>query len=150
MDKDKHYISNVEIFAPGYTCHEATWNIDNGGKQNFAPYEHPVVGAVGLFLNGRILVCGGAIQRYEGCTGSEPRYCKRNRECVETDGGATWCTGPKTTECRAYKYITVFNVHIYQLIILQINKVAMESDLHYFLSFQFKRKCWKRIMGCCC
>ena len=103
MDKDKHYISNVEIFAPRYTCHEASWNIDNGGKQNFAPYEHPVVGAVGLFINGRILVCGGAIQKYEGCTGSGPRYCKRNRECVETDGGATWCTGPKTTECRAYK-----------------------------------------------
>ena len=70
MDKDKHYISNVEIFAPRYTCHEASWNIDNGGKQNFAPYEHPVVGAVGLFINGRILVCGGAIQKYEGCTGS--------------------------------------------------------------------------------
>ena len=112
MDKDKHYISNVEIFAPGYTCHEATWNVDNGGKQNFAPYEHPIVGAVGLFINGRILVCGGAIQRYEGCTGREPRYCKRNRECVETDGGATWCTGPKTTECRAYKYISV-SMYIY-------------------------------------
>ena len=107
MDKDKHYINNVEIFAPHYTCHEATWNEENGGKQNFAPYTHPVVGAVGMFINGRILVCGGAIQRYEECTGSGPRSCKRNRECVETDGGATWCTGPKTTECRAYKYIII-------------------------------------------
>ena len=46
MDENKIYIGNVEIFAPGYTCHEETWNVENSGKQNFAPYEFPVVGAL--------------------------------------------------------------------------------------------------------
>jgi hypothetical protein len=103
MDENKVYISNVEIFAPENTCHEETWNTKNPGKQNFAPYEFPVVGASGIFMNGRIIVCGGALERYEDCVGDGPRYCKRNRECVETDGEATWCTGPKTKECRVYK-----------------------------------------------
>lgn len=132
MDKDKHYINNVEIFAPGRTCHEATWNIDNGGKQNFAPYTHPVVGAVGLFINGRILVCGGAIQRYEECTGSAPRSCKRNRECVETDGGATWCTGPKTTECRAYKYIIISYLMYIFYISNKCLVTIMQNDISFF------------------
>ena len=103
MDEHKHYMNNVEIFAPGYTCHEEKWNYDNKGKENFPPYEIPVVGAFGMFINGRVMVCGGAIQRYEDCVGDAPRTCQRNRECVETDGGAKWCTGPKTTECRVYK-----------------------------------------------
>ena len=35
MDKDKNYIDDVEIFAPGYTCHEEKWREDNPGKPNF-------------------------------------------------------------------------------------------------------------------
>ena len=103
MDKDKNYISNTEIFAPGYTCHEETWQNENPAMQNFAPYEFPVVGASGTFINGKIIVCGGALQRYEGCVGNGPRSCKRNVECVVTDGDAKWCTGPKTNDCRIYK-----------------------------------------------
>ena len=106
MDQNKNYLENVEIFAPQYTCHEDKWKEDNPGKPNFASYEHKVVGHTGLFINGKIIVCGGALQRYEECVGplEGPRSCKRNRECVETDGGAEWCTGPKTKECRGYKY----------------------------------------------
>ena len=103
MDKEKNYIDDVEIFAPGYTCHEEKWREDNPGRPNFPAFKYPVVGPSGIFINGKILICGGALQRYEDCVGEGPRYCKRNRECVETDGGAQWCTGPKTNECRGYK-----------------------------------------------
>ena len=103
MDENRNYISNVEIFAPGNPCHAENWTSTNPGEPNFAPYEFPVVGASGIFMNGRTIVCGGALERYEDCVGEGPRTCKRNREYVETDGGATWCTGPKTKECRTYK-----------------------------------------------
>ena len=48
MDKDKNYIDDVEIFAPGYTCHEEKWREDNPGKPNFPAFKYPVVGPSGL------------------------------------------------------------------------------------------------------
>ena len=103
MDKNLNYLSNVEIFAPGYKCHEEKWMEDNPTKQNFPSYPFPVVGASGNFVGGKVLVCGGALQRYEGCTGDLVRSCERNIECVVTEGDARWCTGPKTTQCYAFK-----------------------------------------------
>ena len=76
---------------------------DNAGKQNFPSYPFPVVGASGNIVGGRVLVCGGALKRYEGCTGDLVRSCERNVECVVTEGDANWCTGPKTTQCYFFK-----------------------------------------------
>ena len=94
MNNKYAYLSDVELYAPGLPCHQ----------QNLSPYPLKVVGATGnLAGNGQVIVCGGAQQKYSGCTGVGHRACVRNSECVITKGGAEWCFGPKTKDCYTYE-----------------------------------------------
>ena len=56
---------------------------------------------------GSTVICGGARSTYENCAthAGDKRICSHNVECVETAGGAEWCTGPKTTDCYSYNII---------------------------------------------
>ena len=94
MDNKYSYLDDVELYAPGLPCH-----------QNKLPkYPMKIVGATGnLAGTGRVVICGGAQHRYQGCIGIGHRTCEANVECVTTKGGARWCFGPKTDKCYMYK-----------------------------------------------
>ena len=93
MDNKHAYLDDVELYAPGLPCHQ--------GK--LPPYPLKVVGATGnLAGNGQVIICGGAADRYSGCTGSGQRTCEKNIECVTTKRGE-WCFGPKTKDCYTYE-----------------------------------------------
>ena len=38
--------------------------------------------------------------------------CQRNIECVETNGGSMWCTGPKIKQCYTYYVDPVTNEQV--------------------------------------
>ena len=98
IDDKNLYLDDVELYAPGLPCH-----------QNKLPsYPFKLVGATGnLAGRGKVVICGGAQQKYSGCTGTSARQCKRNVECVTTNGGTQWCFGPRTKDCYAYEYVIV-------------------------------------------
>ena len=102
MDNKYNYLDDIELYAPDLPCHQ----------QNFPKYPIKVIGAVGGFVGRskkftekKILICGGATNKYTNCTqhGRLERSCERNTECVITKGGAEWCFGPKTKDCFVYK-----------------------------------------------
>ena len=94
IDSKNRYLNDVELYAPGLKCHQ----------KKLPPYPLKVAGATGnLGNNGQIVICGGASHTYSGCTESPERTCKRNVECVITNGGSKWCSGPRTKECYTYE-----------------------------------------------
>ena len=99
IDDKSIYLDDVELYAPGLPCHQ----------RKLPPYPFKVIGATGkLAGSGKVVICGGAKQTYSGCTGSSARYCKRNVECVTTNGGTQWCFGPRTKDCYTYEYVIIF------------------------------------------
>ena len=97
IDTTNTYLNDVELYAPDLPCHQA----------KLEPYPLKVVGATGNIIgNGEIVVCGGAVDTYAGCTGKgRNKVCKRNVECVETKGGTKWCFGPRTKDCYTYRLV---------------------------------------------
>ena len=94
IDNKNTYLNDVELFAPGLPCHQ----------KKLAHYPLKVAGATGNFASdGEIVICGGAVHTYSGCTGSWRRTCKQNIECVNTNGGSKWCYGPRTKDCYIYE-----------------------------------------------
>ena len=100
IDDKNQYLDDVELYAPGLPCHQS----------KLPPYPFRVVGATGNIAgHGKVVICGGAKHTYSGCTGTSQRNCKRNVECVTTNGGTKWCFGPRTNECYAYEYVVMVN-----------------------------------------
>ena len=88
------YLDDVELYAPGLPCHQA----------KLPPFPVKVIGATGNMVgSGKIVVCGGAQQKYTGCTGSLQRDCTKNVECVTTEGGTKWCFGSRSKGCYTYE-----------------------------------------------
>ena len=86
------YLRDVELLTPGFDCPK---------HKQVAPYPYRVTGASTGYVDGQILVCGGATVDYMEChEGYEQNYyCDRNVECVKTTGGTQWCSGPKVNKC---------------------------------------------------
>ena len=94
IDSKNTYLDDVELYAPGLPCHQ----------KKLATYPLKVAGATGqLASNGQIVICGGAVHTYAGCTGIERKTCEKNIECVTTKGDSKWCFGPRTKDCYAYE-----------------------------------------------
>ena len=95
IDNKNSYLNDVELYAPDRQCHQV----------KLTKYPLKVAGATGnLIGNGEIVVCGGAVATYSGCSGSNrKKRCQRNIECVETKGGSKWCFGPRTKDCYTYQ-----------------------------------------------
>lgn len=84
------YTNDVEVFHPNVEC-----------VSRPPAYPFKVVGTVSGFTKGQNIVCGGGKMEYADCSrhyeGSWD--CGTDMDCVKTQGGARWCTGPKTKEC---------------------------------------------------
>ena len=100
MDDKNRYLDDVELYAPELPCHQ----------HKLPRYPMKIVGAAGnLAGSGKVVICGGAQQKYTNCS----RWrCKENVECVTLKGGSKWCSGPKTKDCYIYKY-TYTHIYIY-------------------------------------
>ncbi len=97
---DKLYTDEVEILSPGFNCNS---------QPPIAPYPYKIIGVCAGFILGNAIACGGARFGYTDCRkhleGSNK--CATNTRCIETKGGALWCTGPKIDECYTYDpYVT--------------------------------------------
>ncbi len=101
IKSDYEYTNQVELFAPGLQC------------INSAPPPYPlkVMGTVSAFLHGQNIACGGAVMHYTDCSKhAEGSWdCKTDLDCVVTQGGAKWCTGPKTKHCYSLTYDVIAN-----------------------------------------
>ena len=96
IDSKHSYLNDVELYAPGLPCHQT----------KLQPYPFKVIGATGNMVGtGKVVICGGAQQKYAGCTGTHHRECKKNVECVVTDGGTKWCFGTRSKDCYTYEYV---------------------------------------------
>ena len=95
IDNKNSYLNDVELYAPDRHCHQV----------KLTSYPLKVAGATGnLIGNGEIVVCGGAVSTYSGCSGNyRKKRCRRNIECVETKRGSKWCFGPRTKDCYTYQ-----------------------------------------------
>ena len=94
MGRKNMYLDDVQLYAPGLPCHQ--------GK--LTPYPFKVLGATGNMVGtGKVVICGGAQQKYARCTGSQGKVCEKNIECVTTDGGTKWCFGSRTKDCYTYE-----------------------------------------------
>ena len=94
IDAKYSYLDDVELYAPGLPCHQT----------KLAAYPFKVIGATGSTVGtGKVVICGGAIEKYSECTGTQQRDCKKNVECVTTDGGTKWCFGSRTKDCYTYE-----------------------------------------------
>ena len=89
---DSTYLSEVEVLAPGYDCER---------QAPLPDYPLEVIGASAGFIQGHNLVCGGAAMTYVDCGphSEGSKLCDRNVDCVRTEGGSRWCTGPKIRKC---------------------------------------------------
>ena len=74
-------------------------------KSTLASLPFDLIGAVGGYVGGKIVLCGGSRSGYVQCR-KEANYdgyhCKKNTDCVITAGGTQWCTRPKTADCYYY------------------------------------------------
>ncbi len=96
-------MNDVELIHPGFNCPD----------KMLTPYPFKVTGVATGFVVGKNIVCGGATMTYTDChkDHKEGGYlCDRNVDCVNTDGGTKWCTGPKRNEC--YSYNSLFKVRL--------------------------------------
>jgi hypothetical protein len=86
-------LDNIEVFCPN----------DNCSNISFIPYPFGVVGALSEFSNGVAFVCGGAVNMYTDCSmNSVGKTCAKNADCITSEGGTLWCTGPKISDCYVY------------------------------------------------
>ena len=95
IQSNYEYINDVEVFSAGLACSTSPPN-----------YPHDIVGTVGGFLHGQNIVCGGGKMEYVDCSKHSEGMtdCKKNIDCVQTSGGAQWCTGPKIKHCYSLSY----------------------------------------------
>lgn len=96
QDESLRYLSEVEMLAPDLTC----------GDKIASQLPEPLMGAMGAFVNGLTILCGGATEGYLHChpvAGEGNFQCDRNVDCVKTTGGTQWCTGPKSNRCYTYE-----------------------------------------------
>merc|ERR1712150_7525 len=78
---------------------------------------------------GKVVICGGAQQKYARCTGSQGKVCEKNIECVTTDGGTKWCFGSRTKDCYTYDTLQANTAEKWKKIVLMSSARAYASSV---------------------